>query len=112
MAQFKVTENCPLTDFKKITNYNPGAVITEQPPLLLDDKNAKGETFNTWLLRMNTEIYQRYDATMDSMISSRMGDNFDKLELKNMFYRNVESPEFYKIIKEFSTKTNDENNNY
>ena len=100
MGKFKFSENNPITDVKKTKNYNPDAVITKQPPIFLDDANTKGESFNTWLTRMNTEIYHKYDVTLNPIFGGKSMENFDKLELKNMFYRNTEAAEFYKIVKE------------
>jgi len=113
MAKFKFTENNPLTDTKKTTNYNPDAVITKQPPIFLDEKNAKGESFNTWLNRMNIEIYNKYNIPLIATLGSRSKDNLDKLELKNMYYKDTESKELYNQIKDhlFGTKEQDNKKN-
>ena len=114
MGKFKVAENCPLTDTKKTNNYNPDAVITKQPPILLDDNNAKGESFYVWLTRMNTEIYHKYGVVLNPILGGKMSGDFDKLELKNMFYKNTEAVEFYKQIKDhlFGTKEQDTKENF
>ena len=101
MGKFKIIENSPLTDVKRTENYNPEAVITKQPPVFFDDRNIKGETFNTWLQRMNTEIYLKYGVPVISWFGSKSENNLDKLELKDMFYKNMESNEFYREIKDY-----------
>ncbi|MCL2311849.1 MAG: hypothetical protein FWC41_05100 [Firmicutes bacterium] len=110
MAKFKFSENNPLTDTKKIKNYNPDAVITKQPPIFLDEKNAKGESFNTWLIRMNTEIYNKYAVSITATLGSNSKDNFNKLEMKNMYYKNMESPEVFRLIKEHLFGSKEQNN--
>ena len=109
MGQFKASDNNPITDTKKTKNFNPDAVITLQPPVFLDERNEKGESFNVWYMRMNAEIYKKYGVSMIAPLGGRSKDNLDKMELKSMYSKNMEASEVYKQIKDHLFGTKEEN---